>query len=182
MYRKNLFKLIYNWFSYYIYWYLCLRGAKYGGENESFYYMGPIIGIFFIVIHILTQNERYREIKYVVICIIFGFCIETFYIYNGLIKYNSLYDSIGFLPPLWIIVLWAGFGTTVFHSFKWMIGRNILALFLGSIFFPLMYFLAGQYGSIILHGTKQNYLIISLVSSINFYVLILIAKQLYESK
>tara|TARA_Y100001970_G_C14177761_1_gene828017 strand:+ start:296 stop:844 length:549 start_codon:yes stop_codon:yes gene_type:complete len=182
MIDKPIFKTLYNWFSFYVYWYLCLWGAKQGVENNVCFYIGPLIGLIFILIHILIQKNKIMEIKYILICVFSGFCIESFYSYSGIIKYNGLWSSNISVPPIWILILWAGFGTTIFHSFKWIIGRNIFALFSGAIFYPIMYYFASEYGALGLNVSNINFLIISLLSSVNFYVLILIAKYLYEAE
>ena len=52
--------------------------------------------------------------------------------------------------PIWVILLWAGYALTVFHSFKWIYGRYYISLLLGGVFAPLIYLSGDRIGCIIL--------------------------------
>ena len=170
----NLAFYLYNWLSFYIYWYICFWGAK----NGSFY-IGPLIGFGFIFIHLLLIQNTWREFKYILICILIGSSLDFILTNLNIIEYKGqlIYGQINF-PPLWILTLWAGFGTTVFHSFKWLHGRYIITGFLGCIFFPFIYYSGHYYGSVKLVISLENYLSISILGSCTFLCLIKIAGKM----
>jgi len=172
--NKKLMFYLFNWFSFYIYWYLCFWGAK----NESFY-IGPIIGFGFILIHIILVENRLIETKYIFLCLLLGFVLDSFFINLGLIHYKGqLVISDISLAPIWILTLWAGFGTTVFYSLKWMKKRYFLTSLIGIIIFPIIYFSADRYGSIeINEHSFGTYFIISVSCSIVITLLIFISDR-----
>ena len=170
----NLAFYLYNWLSFYIYWYICFWGAKNGQ-----FYIGPLIGSGFIFIHLLLITNIWREIKYILICILIGPSLDFILTNLNIIEYNGqfLFNQISF-PPIWILTLWAGFGTTIFHSFKWLHGRYMITSFLGCIFFPFIYYSGHYYGSIKLVISIENYLLISILGSCIFLLLIIIADKM----
>ena len=79
MINKNLFFYLFNWFSFYVYWVICIWGA---GNND--YFWGPLIGALFIILHIVFIKDRFKEIKYILICILLGFIIQSLFYYLGI--------------------------------------------------------------------------------------------------
>ena len=84
MINKNLVFYLFNWFSFYVYWVICIWGA---GNND--YFRGPLIGALFIILHIVFIKDRFKEIKYILICILLGFIIQSLFYYLGILQYNG---------------------------------------------------------------------------------------------
>ena len=177
MINKNLVFYLFNWFSFYVYWVICIWGA---GNND--YFWGPLIGSLFIILHIVFIKDRFKEIKYILICILSGFIIQSLFYYLGILQYNGsfLIGNIIFIP-IWLLVLWAGFGTTIYHSFKWLLKRKLMGGILGAIFFPVIYYSSYKWGAILFTQNFQNYFVVSMLSAVNFYILISIAVRMDEN-
>ena len=174
MNQYSLKFLIFNVISFYIYWWLCLIGSSRG----DFFY-GPLAALVYFIIHFFIIDNKYKEFKYIIICMILGILIETLMLQLNFIEYRGYLSSNYNIAPLWVIVLWMGFGTTVFHSFKWVLGKYKLSFLLGAIFTPVIYFSAYKIGSIAFnYNVLTSYLILSLIWGFTLLLLIYIADKI----
>ena len=83
------------------------------------------------------------------------------------------------IAPIWIILLWGGFGSTIFHSFKWILKRYYVAFFLGGLVTPIFYFSADKIGAIVINESFVNaYFILGIVWSFSLLLLIYIAERM----
>lgn len=99
---------------------------------------GLAIIIPLIILHFIYSPSKSQDAIAVLLLIFFGLLHDTF-----LISMNYLLiDAHGFLPPLWLLSLWALLGITLLHSMKWIYERPWIAAVSGSIVAPLSY-LAG---------------------------------------
>lgn len=109
-------------------WFLAVLGGN----------TGLAIIIPLIILHFIYSTSKSQDAIAVLLLIFFGLLHDTF-----LISMNYLLiDAHGFLPPLWLISLWALLGITLLHSMKWIYERPWIAAVSGSIAAPLSY-LAG---------------------------------------
>ena len=56
------------------------------------------------------------------------------------------YPLVGWLAPLWITALWAGFAATLLHSLAFLRGRRWLAALFGALGGPLSFYGGAQLG------------------------------------
>ena len=166
--------LIFNGLSFYIYWWVCFIGSS----KEQYYY-GPALGILYMLIHFFIIKDKYREFKYIFICMISGLIIETLMFKLNFISYKGLLSDKFNIAPLWIVILWMGFGTTIYHSFRWILKKYKLGFFLGAIFTPFFYISADKIGSISFnYSILTSYLILSFVWGFSLLFLIYIAEKI----
>lgn len=59
-----------------------------------------------------------------------GLVGEMFWLLPGLVVYQA--QPLFWLPPLWILALWAGFALMFNHSLRWLRGRPFLCALLGA--------------------------------------------------
>ena len=175
MENSRIFILI-NILSIYIYWVACYWGSA----NNSFY-LGPTIAILYFIFHFSVISEKRKEFKFLVYCLVVGFIFESILYYSGLIEYNGLLIQQYSIVPFWVLILWMGFSLTMFHSFKWIIGRYKIALIISCLFAPLIYLSANRLGSISFTISISNmYLILAFMWSLCFPLLIYIATKLND--
>jgi hypothetical protein len=91
-----------------------------------------------ILLHFILSPSRSQDFLAVFLAVLFGLLHDSLLIYVGIL----LIDSHNFLPPLWLISLWALLGITLLHSMKWIYERPWIAAVSGAIAAPLSY-LAG---------------------------------------
>jgi len=174
MFVTSKYFLFLNVAFFYIYWWLCFIGAS----NHSYYY-GPVSVLVYFLIHFYFIKNKVLEFKYISFCIILGFLIETLMLRMSFISYNGLLSEKFSIAPIWIILLWGGFGSTIFHSFKWILTRYYVAFFLGGLVTPIFYFFADKIGAIVINESFVNaYFILAIVWSFALLLLIYIAERM----
>ncbi len=72
-----------------------------------------------------------RDVLIVLSGLLVGLCFEIALIASGLIEYRL--QSSSWAPPLWILVLWAGFAQAFNHSLAWLQQRLLLAGVAGGV-------------------------------------------------
>ena len=161
MNSKNIFLFV-NGIMFYTYWWLSLWGASIGN-----FYIGPIVAISYFILHFIIVKEKIKELKYLSLCVCIGFIFESILLYTGFLSYKSMMNF--FIVPIWVIILWAGYSLTVFHSFKYMKGRYFLSLIIGALFAPFMHISGDKIEAIILnHDILTSYFVLMLMWSVFF--------------
>ncbi len=174
MFVESKYFLFLNVAFFYVYWWACFFGAA----NNSYYY-GPILVLLYFIIHFYFIRNKFLELKYILFCIILGLLVETLMLRLNFISYNGIFSENFSIAPMWIILLWGGLGSTIFHSFRWMLERFYLAFFLGGLVTPFFYFSAEKIGAISINQSFFNgYFILAIVWSFSLLLLIYIAGKM----
>lgn len=151
-----IFKII-NFIAFYIIWFACLGGALAGWP-----WLGPIVTIIYLIYHFIAVEDHYGEIKLVIVVSIVGLIVDTanihFDIYQVLVA-NHLYP----LAPMWLIALWAMFGSTFKHSLSWLRKRYFTAVFLGALAGPAAYWAGARIGLIAFPDIWHSMYVISIL-------------------
>ena len=127
-------KIAFNVIGFYICWWLTILGVI-----KEFYFLGPISVILFLFIHFYKVTNHKKEDVFLVICFFLGFIIESILFNLNIIMHKGILTEYG-IAPLWAISLWVCFGTTIYHSFKWMSKQYITSSILGVLSAPIVYF------------------------------------------
>ena len=149
-------KKIFNIIGFYIVWWACVLGVFY-----QFPYIGPILCLLFIFIHIKYIATNDVELKLIVYTSILGTLVDSSFIITKLLEYQGGYGENTLIAPLWITSMWAGFATSINYSMKWLKGKNLIWFTLGAIFGPLAY----------ITGAKFN--VIEFTSNYDFTIVVL---------
>jgi len=114
-------------------WFACVLGAAYNMP-----WMGPLVAVPVITLHLYQADNRRLEIVLMLIAAFVGSLFDQSLLSLGLIKFTSgsLY---GYLLPLWMMTLWLMFATTLNVSLRWMRGRTVVAVLFGAVGGPLAY-------------------------------------------
>lgn len=82
-----------------------------------------------------------------------GFCVDTVQLRLGVFALigNPRFPH---LCPLWLVALWAMFGTTLRGSLSWLAGRYALAAALGAAAGTLSYLGGAKLGAVTLHPNR----------------------------
>ena len=136
-------KKIFNIIGFYIVWWGCVLGIIY-----HYPYIGPILCLFFIFIHIKYIAINNTELKLIIYISILGTFVDSTFIITNLLNYKGGYGENILIAPLWITSMWAGFATSINHSMKWLKGKNLIGFTLGAIFGPLAYITGAKFNVI----------------------------------
>ena len=99
---------IVNIIVFYIYWYLCLLGPA-----KNSYYLGPIIALLYFCFHFIYVENKMNDFKLFILCGTLGAIFESVLYYSGFIFYKGILTSHFNIIPLWVLILWLGFGLTL---------------------------------------------------------------------
>jgi hypothetical protein len=122
-------------------WFAAVLGAARG-----MLWLGPIVMIPILAIHMALQQNRQGELKLLMAAGVLGFLFDTVFVAGGVFTpLQHLYPR-PFSPP-WMICLWLNFAATLNVSMVWLRGRYLLAALFGAIGGPLAYYSGAKLGA-----------------------------------
>jgi hypothetical protein len=129
MISKALVFTIANAVLFQVGWFVCiLYGSFWAG----------IFTLTTITFHFITSRQRCEDAVAVLIAIALGVLHDSLLLHSSHIQFVES----AYLPPLWLVCLWALLGITLNHSLVWIYSRPLWSALLGAIAAPLSY-LAG---------------------------------------
>ena len=97
------------------------------------------------------QGELREDTPFVVTLGLIGLCLDTFWMYVGVLDYGSavltLLPGVS-LAPVWIIMLWLAVGLSIRHSLIFLVNRPVLGALLVGGGAPLSYFTGERFGAV----------------------------------
>ena len=152
-------KLFLNALGYQLGWWCCILGV-----SRELLYLGPLVMGLFVSLHLFYAADGTKELIFLFSATLLGTLLDTAKASSGFISYGGGYPGIGWLAPLWITAMWAGFASTANHSLRFLINRRIATFAAGAVFGPLAYLTAARFGAITLNlSLILNIIILSLV-------------------
>lgn len=129
-----------NLLGYQLVWFLLVRGAA-GGRL-----VWPLLaGALFVLIQLATAAHVRHELRLLVAALLIGVAVDGMAAATGWLRYASPSPA---LPPggapVWILMLWACFSTTINRSLAVLRERPWLAAFLGGLGAPMAYLAAAR--------------------------------------
>ena len=149
---------IVNIIVFYIYWYLCLLGPA-----KNSYYLGPIIALLYFCFHFIYVENKMNDFKLFILCGTLGAIFESVLYYSGFIFYKGILTSHFNIIPLWVLILWLGFGLTLSHSFKWFFSNHIISSVIAGLITPVIYISAHKINSIgLTYSLSYSYIVLAI--------------------
>lgn len=123
------------------------------GTSMAKPWIGPSVMMVWIVWHFtsLKRADILPELALLVITIVVGMSLDSALVSTGFIEFPL--HTHDYQVPLWMGLIWAGFGMTFRHSLGWLRGRYWLAALLGVIGGPVAYVAGETFGVIVVNGT-----------------------------
>jgi hypothetical protein len=121
---------------YQIGWFACVLGAAWGWGSA-----GAALALVLTALHLALAQRPVPELLLVAVAAAVGLTVDSLHAGFGVLAFNG--HEAGTLAPLWIVALWAQFGTVMHFCMRWLSKRYLLASVLGLIGGP-MSFLAGE--------------------------------------
>jgi len=135
--------LLVNFVGFQVGWFACVLGAANGNEL-----LGMIIALSIVVYHVVSRADSIKEFKLVLAALVIGLLWETCVLNLSILHYPS-HLEVSFWPPMWLIMMWALFATTINLSMGWLKGRWLLAMLMGAIFGPLAFVAGEKLGAVV---------------------------------
>jgi hypothetical protein len=131
-----------NWLLYQVGWFCCVLGAAWGSP-----WSGASIGAALLAVHLALVRRRGDELALVLWVVVVGLAVDTAQIRLGTLRFTSgLMDPR--LPPVWLVVVWAQFATTLNFSLRWLRGHALRAAIVGAVGGPLAYLAGARLGAV----------------------------------
>ncbi len=125
---------LYDLIGFKICWFLCACCSVW--EQP---YLGPIVTLLFILIHLTIVKFKSRDIQVIIIAILCGLFFDSIFSYFNLINYKGGILSYYNLAPLWILSMWAGFSLTMIYTLERIKEKYFISSLLGFVGGPLSY-------------------------------------------
>ncbi len=152
-------------------WFACVIGGA-----KSNVWLCLVIGLPFIAWHLYSAKPRLAEFKLIIITTVIGALFDQTVLSLGLVHYPPHAWS-GALLPLWMLMLWAIFGTAMNVSLRWMHNKMWLGAIFGLIGAPLAYYSGVKLGAMLQPSTPAFYLVIAFGWAVIMPILIFNAKR-----
>jgi hypothetical protein len=123
-------------------WFACVLGAA-----RDLFWLGPASAIGVVGLCLALAENRKRSATNVVLAAVVGPALDAALAHSGTLIYPGKFLA-GFWPPLWIIALWAMFGSTFDSGLAWLSRRYILASLFAALFAPLSYMAGRSLGAV----------------------------------
>jgi len=139
----NNYIKIYDLIGFKICWVMCAFSTKWGLP-----YLGPIISLMFILVHLMIVKFKLRDIKIISLAVMLGLIIDSVFFQFDLITYEGGILSEFEIAPFWILSMWGGFAVTLLYTLNTIKKRYAISALIGVIGGPLSYNAGVQIGSI----------------------------------
>jgi len=124
-------------------WFACVLG---GAHDMTMAAVAAAMAV--IVINLWWQRENLIcELRLILVAAIIGFSFDTVNLSLGVFSLNGA-ACFPHLCPVWLVAIWAMFGTTLRGSLGWLASRYCLAALLGAIAGPLSYLGGAKLGAV----------------------------------
>jgi len=86
----------------------------------------------------MLDGKRWEYLRLLGLVAAIGFCVDSANLFIGVFALTGS-PHVPYLCPLWLVALWAAFGTTLRSSLSWLAGRYWLSALLGAVAGPVSY-------------------------------------------
>lgn len=124
-------------------WFVCVLG---GPHDMDMVAVATAMAVIFINLW-WNREHLICELRLITVAAVIGFSFDTVNLSLGVFFLN---EAVRFplLCPVWLVALWAMFGTTLRSSLDWLVGRYLLAALLGAVAGPLSYLGGAKLGAV----------------------------------
>jgi hypothetical protein len=137
---KKHYKIV-NFLLFQMGWTICVIGAAKGLPAVSVASVTVLL-----LIHLYLINGKLGELKLFANAAAIGFLVDSTNILSGV--FYPLGAGSPLIAPLWLIMLWPLFASTLHHSLNWLETRPLLASALGAVGGPLAYYAGSKIGAL----------------------------------
>ena len=76
-----------------------------------------------LLVTFIYEDIKRKDLAISLFSLIFGTVVDGYLMYSGLVVYASKWHTFAFIPPIWILMLWLGFGASVKTGMQWLLNR-----------------------------------------------------------
>lgn len=157
-------------------WLSCVYGAASGFALE-----GCLVALVIVAISLKQAENRHAEVLTLGLITLVGLVWESFVSSQQLMIYATQSESQHgglVLAPIWLVVMWALFATTINQSMGWLKDKLIVAAILGAIFGPMAFIAGEKLGAVTFVNESAAMALLALGWAILMPLVCLIAKSI----
>lgn len=141
--------IFFNIISFYLTWLVCVFGAVGKLPEQYALFIGSVIVIAQLTPEILSRSKKLllNRVKTIFIVTAIGVLVDSIPVIMGVVTFPKTTIYLGFYP-VWLIILWVMFATSLWLSLKLIASRPLYAVIFGVVGGPLSYLAAQYYGAI----------------------------------
>jgi len=134
-----------NYGLYQLGWCACVLGAASGHP-----WLGTALGILPIALHVAWSRRRGDALALAIATTAIGVAVDVLQIALGTLRFD-VGTVVEWLPPPWLVVVWAQFAMTFHFGLRWLVGRPWHAALFGMLGGPLAFLAGRRLGVVALH-------------------------------
>lgn len=135
--------IIINFLLFQLGWFACVLGGAY--DNAL---LGSLIALTIIAFHCYRAPDAMKEFRLLLLALLVGLIFESIITAQGIARYSSG-QVLDFVAPLWMILMWPLFATTLNLSMRWMKNLSpVVVAIIGALFAPLAYYAGYRLGAV----------------------------------
>ncbi len=164
---------IINFLLFQLGWFACVLGGAY---DQAL--LGSLIALTIIAYHCYRAPDAIKEGRLLLLALVIGLIFESIITAQGFAQYNNG-QLLDFIAPLWMILMWPLFATTLNLSMRWMKGLSlIIVAIIGALFAPLAYYAGNRLGAVSYDDITISLLIIAMAWAVLLPVLVVMSSKL----
>ena len=101
----------------------------------------------------MQSGRRLANLRLLGLVAVIGFCVDSLNLRLGVFALNDS-PVLPYLCPVWLVALWAAFGTTLRGSLSWLAGRYWLSAALGAVAGAASYLAGAKLGAVALNPDR----------------------------
>jgi hypothetical protein len=165
--------IIINFLLFQLGWFACVLGGAYG-----YPVLGSLVALAIIANHCYRASDTVQEGRLLLLALIVGLVFESIITSQGLARYNNG-QVLDFMAPLWMILMWPLFATTLNLSMRWMKGlAPLVVAIIGALFAPLAYYAGNQLGAVSYDDISISLAIIAMAWAVLLPALVVMSLKL----
>ncbi len=165
--------IIINFLLFQLGWFACVLGGAY---DQAL--LGSLIALAIIIYHCYRASDAVQEGRLLLLALIIGLIFESIITAQGIARYSTgqVFD---FMAPLWMILMWPLFATTLNLSMRWMKGLSpVVVAIIGALFAPLAYYAGNRLGAVSYDDIKISLAIIAMAWAVLLPALVVMSLKL----
>lgn len=131
-------------------WFACVLGGARGMSAVAVAAAAAVIGLNLW----WFSEDRLSDLRLLAVVALIGFCVDTVNLRMGVFSLTGA-PRFPYLCPVWLVALWAVFGTALRGSLGWLAGRYGLSALLGAVGGPLSYVSGARLGAVTLNPSRS---------------------------
>lgn len=136
--------LIINFLLFQLGWFACVLGGAY---DQTL--LACLVATLIIAYHLYRAADAMQELRLLIFALIIGLVFESIITAQGFARYyhGQHFDVIA---PVWMILMWPLFATTLNLSMRWLktLAPLLIAL-IGALLVPLAYYAGNRLGAVV---------------------------------